>query len=513
MNNNYSYINSNTNQDLKKEIKEMKKIENLYENRTFFSEYGFSVFIFIFITVFVVLGSGFFYFLSYLKTIQDDWNNYRCNPYVIPFAGLINKPDDMSISDYTQYNFDYCNQTILQNTAGETLEPLNYITQVMTNITGNIENSVQNTRSMFNQTRNNMQTVTTEIMQRLLNIVSPLQNLLLDFKDANSRIEGIMSSTLYTTFGIFNIFQTMMASYVNILRNNLLLLKNRNPNSDSNISDLMKNPQPHCFDEDTLLEMNEEGVFKKIKEIEVGDLLKNNNRVTAKLKLKKNTMKMYNLNGVIVSDSHMIFSKYTKEWMYISHYPYAKLVDLYEKPFLYCLNTENKRIIIKNMIFLDWDEIIHLENEKIKSVFEKLKMPLIEKNIHRYLEGGFINTSQINLKGGDSKTIENIEIDDILENGEKVIGLVEIDGSNLGDQYVYKIKEQTIEGGPNIVLNDDQNVLSTLFIKNNNDFIVKSKREKKENKLYHLLTDKLTFTVNRISTYGYNSCIDFLMES
>ena len=35
------------------------------------------------------------------QPIIDDWNNRRCDPAIIPFAGIINAPEGTSIFDFT----------------------------------------------------------------------------------------------------------------------------------------------------------------------------------------------------------------------------------------------------------------------------------------------------------------------------------------------------------------------------------------------------------------------------
>ena len=64
---------------------------------------------------------------------------------------------------------------------------------------------------------------------------------------------------------------------------------------------------------------------------------------------------IYDLNGVIVSDSHIV--KYNDKWLPVSEHPDSiKLTD-YREPFLYCLNTSSKIIEINDICFTDWDEI------------------------------------------------------------------------------------------------------------------------------------------------------------
>ena len=67
----------------------------------------------------------------------------------------------------------------------------------------------------------------------------------------------------------------------------------------------LKIPKLKCFDKNTLLKMND-GSEKPISEIDVGNRLFNENQVTAKILVTTEGSQMYNLNGVIVSDSHIV---------------------------------------------------------------------------------------------------------------------------------------------------------------------------------------------------------------
>ena len=90
--------------------------------------------------------------------------------------------------------------------------------------------------------------------------------------------------------------------------------------------------------------------------------------------------------------------------------------------------------------------------------------------------------------------IDKIKINDTLINGEKVYGIVEIDGSTIVQQFRYNLgKNIFIEGyAPNLNINKE-------IIKNNN-------------KLYHLLTDKGTINIENIVFKDYNDTIDRFLE-
>jgi hypothetical protein len=158
-----------------------------------------------------------------------------------------------------------------------------------------------------------------------------------------------------------------------------------------------------CFDKNTLLTMYN-GSLKSIIDIQVGDKLINNNIITEKFTLCAKNIDMYKLTDeTIISESHYI--KYNNNWIKIKDYPHCEKINNYNEPFIYCINTASKRILIGNNEYLDWDDIIDTT---------------INKKQHCYNEDTIIS-----LFNGSQKIIKNIKIGDILSHGEKVTGLVE----------------------------------------------------------------------------------------
>ena len=89
-------------------------------------------------------------------------------------------------------------------------------------------------------------------------------------------------------------------------------------------------------------------------------------------------------------------------------------------------------------------------------------------------------------------------------------GLVEIDGKDIEEQCIYYLgKNRVIEGGCNLCFYDESiSILTTLDL----DEINKKHINKKESKLYHLLTDKKSFNINGVNFYDYNSSIDLFLD-
>jgi hypothetical protein len=364
-----------------------------------------------------------------------------------------------------------------------------------------------------------MQSVTEEIMGRIMNVMIPLMQIIISFKDLVSKIQGTMTAGLFTLLGSYYTLQSLMGAIAQFIitilialaamisafwlvpftwgaavANTAIFVAIAIPMSIIlafmvdvlKVNTSLKIPTVKCFDKNTLIKMNN-GVDKKISQIEVGDILSNNNVVTAKIKVTREGSVMYFLNNVLVSDSHVV--KFNNKWIRVCEHPHANLVGDYNEEFLYCLNTSQKIIEINNTIFTDWDEVY---DETLDELLNKTDFT--KDQIHKHLDCGFTGHTKILLKSNNSSSLKNIKIKDILENGEKVYGIVEIDGKLLANQYKYILNKKVLEG-------------YSLDLK-----CSKSKITNNYSKLYHLLTDKGTFKIENLVIKDYNAAIDRFLE-
>ena len=525
------------------------KINNMYQNLSYFDNYGSSVFIFIVLIIILFLSFSYFQVMNQLKPIKDDWAAKRCSPKVIPFAGLINKPDNMSIVDFTGQNFTYCMQNILTSITGDAVQPLTYITAGLSEIFKELFEAMQFIRNMMANIRASMASIAKEIMGRVLNIMTPLQTIIIAVMDSMQKINGVLTAGLYTSLGTYYALKSLLGAIVQFIIIILIILVGLilgmwilpftwplamtmtavfvsvaipmaiiigfmtdvlHVRTDLSIPGV---PKPSCFDKNTNIQMHD-GSFKFISEIEVGERLENNILVTAKMKLDAKGSIMYNLNGTIVSGTHTI--KHGDIWMPVSKYPHKILIEKYEEPYLYCLNTETKRLHINDFIFVDWDELTEDDIKQLSVSVSELGVQAKGStfnstlDIHTYLDGGFVENTIITLLDGSKREIKDIQIGDVLDGGTRVYGLVEIEGKYLHELCEYNLgSNRILKGGPNVNVCDKQiSFITTL------DLDEKSckKQLPKQPKLYHLLTDYESFYIDNIKFYHYNSTIELFLD-
>lgn len=575
-------------------------INKLYENLTYFDQYSSSVILFIIITILIITLYLYFFILAKRDEIKEDWANQKCNPAVIPFAGLINKPYNKTVSEYTQENYTYCMQNTLKSITGESIQPLAYTTNLLKLFYEQSTQNLNDMRSVFNDIRERMSTITNEVMGRMLNVVIPLQQSAIGVKDSMAKTQGVLTAGLFTSLGSYMTLQSVLGAIAKLIVNilygmiatiialwllpftwgaaasmtavfvsisiplaimvtflakvmkvqvspvpSLPNVKKGGVNIGKAIVDVANKAakgvtkaanvvgkdvtkianiageeitqvanvagkeitqaaniagkeitqvadvageeitnvanvagkeisgvaksagkaissgakkagkaisKAFCFDEETKIRMHD-GTFKSIIDTMVSDRLFDGSVVTGKMILTADNAEMCLIDGAIVSSTHSVI--HGKEWIKVKDYHNKQKIGFYSKPYLVCINTDNKKIKINDTIYADWDElsddgIIRIK-EHINHFTKNYTKVYHAYDIHKYLDGGFDGDTPIKLSNGQEKPIKNICVGDILEKGEIVCGIVEIDGKMISQQYEVNLgKNKKFVGGQNL---------------------------------------------------------------
>lgn len=440
-------------------------IHSHYSKLTYLDLYSGTVIQFILLTLVVV---GLFFFMQAMAKraeIEQDWNNQRCNPAYIPFAGWITHPDDKTAFEYTNENFQYCLQNQLKGVAATATAPLQYMLGGLTDMGEQMSQSMNSTRQFLASMRHNIQNFTEDVLERALNVMMPLQKAMIAFKDTLQKTQGVMTSALYTMLGSYFALQSLMGAILEMIVKMLIALlviiiglwsvPFTWPAAASmsavflgisipltiiavfmtEVLHVKSSPIPklRCFDGDTLFSM-EDGTLRKIKDIRAGEKLMNGNMVTATMAVSSEHLHMYNLNGVVVSGNHKV--SYCARWLSARCHPEAVKLDRYPHPVVYCMNTATKTLECGGKVWLDWDEV---HGEMLRKVLKKcavyLDTPLQSlpntRTIHAYLDGGFSADTNVKLKSGKWVPISSVRIGDEVWQGGRVYGKVEVETSRM----------------------------------------------------------------------------------
>ena len=118
-----------------------------------------------------------------------------------------------------------------------------------------------------------------------------------------------------------------------------------------------------CFAPETLIDVKGIGLIP-IKNVILGNILKNNTKVTSVYRFMADGQPMVSLNGIIVSTNH--FVRYNNAFIEAKDHPEAVPINSWsggESRPLICLDTTEHTIPIQDYIFSDWDETTAVDEQ------------------------------------------------------------------------------------------------------------------------------------------------------
>jgi hypothetical protein len=472
----------------------------------------------------------------------------------MPFAGLINKPIGQTVAEYTLSNFNYCVTNILN--AGFKEASFSYDLAGSTNglmdISTDVDMSFNMTTNWFSDIQGNVAASLSAVQNKFANMMVPVQQSVFAIQDMFQRMQAVFIAGVYTSLGNSLIIKSLVSQMLSAVSKIFYLLLvvitalfiipgtqglaiattaiampllvttaaiNLSMGKAMGVSPGKLPSIRKCFDKHTLLKMAD-GTYTQIDQIKVGDVLLNSGVVTATIILDSKHVKMYNVNGIIVSGFHKI--KHENEWISVSKYPYRREISAYLEPHIYCINTSNKIIKIGDFEFLDWDEIY---NSKHTSYLDKILNYRIDglttvrntPNIHRLLDGGFCENTRIRLFDKRVIPIKDVVSGDKLVNGSIVYGVVRIKSDDVSIcEYNLGQKHNIFRGGPNLIFFDSGEKMHTTLdtkdiLKNPTHSIIQLPTS--STTLFHLLTNNQTFYVGNVKFRDYNSLIDTILTN
>jgi hypothetical protein len=237
---------------------------------------------------------------------------------------------------------------------------------------------------------------------------------------------------------------------------------------------------PSCFKKSTLLRGSNNTLYS-IDSIPLGTRLMHGGRVTSVLKLDASNETMFKLGNVTVSGSHKV--KHENNWIYVRDHPKAVVDESFDDTYIYCINTSKKIIKVDDFTFYDWDEV------DTSNIFKYGCQELDE--VHKKLENGFHESTNVNVKSKGSIKINEVEVGDILNTGERVVGVVKL----ANDKPLYEYSVGFLGTKQFSVIQDlERNPVLSY---------------ERADTLYHILTDKGTFHIKEQKIMDYNWNLDF----
>ena len=318
----------------------------------------------IFIVIIFILLTSLIVILGNKQYIIDNWVKYRCDPLIMPFSSFFGKDSSTNLNQCLGLHF--------KNHKSSLLSPIFSITNIISHTLKGISHSFNDLRKFMNVFRIFHLRFASGIVSRITDVGSTMQILLVKIRSILERMVGVLITLIYTGYtamkSIENVFEGPIGSVAKFF----------------------------CFGENTMITLKS-GFNKKINKIQIGDRLLEGGLVIGKLKFSSKNVDMYLYNNIYVSSSHIV--NHNHKWIRINEIKTAIPVK-YSKPYIYCLITQNNKIISKNTLFRDYIETSNSYiNNKIKEIvlssLNKTEIKLYNRKKKDYYLNGFSGNTEI----------------------------------------------------------------------------------------------------------------------
>jgi hypothetical protein len=303
--------------------------------------------------------------LNNIKDLKDNWPEYRCNPAYMPLAGMVGQDPFKNFNDCTMKSF--------QDYTGFVVDPIMSQFSTMTDAVSQIGGAMDDMRTMMAQTRNGFLGIVGTVFGKIQNLMSQFQYIIIRMRTLMARLVGIMMSFVY-------IFTTGSQTGASVLN-----------------GPIGKTMNFLCFDEDTRMN-TQSGKVVYMRDLKLGDLLPNNNKVTSIYSIDGANVPMYMLGSTKVSGDHKVW--YNDAFIPVAEHPEAVSTPGSKK--LVCINTQLRSFGIGNHIFMDFTEVGQVTGVSGTTIVSG-SLPIAEVRIGDILEDDIVCGTVMHLI--DGKTV------------------------------------------------------------------------------------------------------------
>jgi hypothetical protein len=188
-------------------------LNKLYEKTTYLDKYGGSVVV----AVFTIIGASMYFTYTYLKNnsdvIKNNWQENRCSPLYIPFAGIIMDPKNMSKNEFATNNFFECFGILLKEIVEAALAPIQAASLLIAASVSLITGTMNSLMGAILYLRNAFGSGFGVLGNRSLNALTLITKLSLLVKNSFNQGQGILVTIMYIFFTAYD----MLASFFFIL--------------------------------------------------------------------------------------------------------------------------------------------------------------------------------------------------------------------------------------------------------------------------------------------------------
>ena len=197
------------------------KISSMYEKVGYLEMYGrdllYTFLLFAF-TLFIVSIQTYYAIMNELKS---NWNKHKCNPVVMPFAGLIMPVPGQTSAETAFENFNYCIYQDISEAFKIIMMPFYFILFLTIGFLDVILVGMTQTINELHAIKEKLGGIFEEIYSKLVNFIVPVIEITIQIRSILDKINGVLTTVLYSVFNLYNL---TISGVINLLTVLVILL-------------------------------------------------------------------------------------------------------------------------------------------------------------------------------------------------------------------------------------------------------------------------------------------------
>lgn len=333
------------------------------------------------------------------QEVSQNWSKYRCQPHIMPVAGLYGYN--------AQENIEFCLKSVFLKEAPGVLAPIYEASSSLNSAMSSAGGGLLSVRKTLTGLTDGISSVVRSFNRRIQLIMQTLKGKFENLEHLMGRVVALFYAIMYSGITALAAGSTFAKGTVGTFLNTF------------------------CFPAGTPV-LCEGGIYKPIEQLVVGDLLESysatRNAVESTFIFDGSKTQMCEIEGVIVSTNH--FVRYQGNWLPAGKHPAARPAASYDR--IYCLNTSLHRFWVRHLLVADFeesDEIAGLVQTEVETQLNGYSQtPMSESNYSL----GIDPTFEVAMRKG-WKLITEVNVGDMLEDGSVVRGIIKegVDGITL----------------------------------------------------------------------------------
>ncbi len=299
--------------------------------------------------------------------IKNDWDKYRCNPAIIPLAGLFGY-------DPTK-TFTECIGKTAKESSNEVITPYGDLFSIVQSTAANMGESLGDMRQVMSKIKDGFTDNINTIFRKFGNIGATAQYMMYKIQAIFQKILALYVTLLYFAWSMLKGLEAIVRDPVVVktqkTMDKAMKIISKPPKFGKMGKAIAKGAKKtgkkiskaFCFDGNTKIIMND-NTQKMIKDIVIGDKLFGNQDVLGVMKFSGEGSQLVNNNGIISTEYHHTLCN--GKFIRACQVPTCVQLNNYCE-FLYDIETSNHRIVCANqynepVVYTDFSEIDDIDD-------------------------------------------------------------------------------------------------------------------------------------------------------